>query len=267
MNSKVTPLKGAFLAMAVLTLPATTATEDEERTFTPFFTTFEDLPAEEWYVADFAQKSEGFLTKWEADQVVLTEDGQLQLSIDPAPEETGKAFIGAEVQRKIYSHYGRYEVVMTAAKGNGVISSFFTYTGPWFDDPWDEIDFEFLGRNTEKVWIARYADGERLPGQWLDLGFDSATQPALYTFDWLEDVLIWYVNGTEVFRVAAKDRTLPTTPGRIHLSIWGGGEGQKDWSGVAPPETSTMVSYDCISYVPVGQTGKQCSDLPEFNYE
>lgn len=257
--------KTAAMAAAVMALGASTGAE--EIPDDPFFTLFEDLDPAEWYISDFARKKPSFLTAWVRDQVHLTDDGQLQLSLDPAPEGDEKVFYGSEVQRKAYSHYGRYEVVMTAGRGEGVISAFFTYTGPWFDDPWDEIDFEFLGKDTTKVWVTRFADGERLPGQWLDLGFDSAEEPALYAFDWGPEALIWYVNDVEIMRVEAKDRPLPTTPGRIYVSLWGGGEDQKNWSGIAPHDTSTMATYDCISYVPMGETGQQCSDLPRFQYE
>lgn len=254
----------AFAAAAVIALGATTGAE--EIPDEPFFTTFEDLNPEDWYVSNFARKKPSFLTAWVPEQVSL-ENGQLHLALDPAPINSGKVFSGAEIQRRDYSHYGRYEVVMQAGRGVGVISAFFTYTGPWFDDPWDEIDFEFLGKDTSKVWVTRFADGERLPGKWIDLGFDSAEETALYTFDWGPEALIWYVNGKEIFRVEAKDRTLPTTPGRIYLSIWGGGEDQKNWSGIAERDTSTVATYDCVSYVPMGKTGQNCSDLPEFQYE
>ena len=39
---------------------------------------------------------------------------------------------------KFYS-YGYYETSMKAIKNDGVISSFFTYTGPSDNNPWDEI--------------------------------------------------------------------------------------------------------------------------------
>lgn len=35
---------------------------------------------------------------------------------------------------------------MKAIKNDGCVSSFFTYTGPYDGDSWDEIDFEVLGR-------------------------------------------------------------------------------------------------------------------------
>src|SRR6056297_2922029 len=100
---------------------------------------------------------------------------------DPArPERCEQDFVGAEVQRSRRTHFGHYEVVMRAARGHGVISSFFTYTGPYFGDPHEEIDFEFLGRDPTKVWLNRFYDGEKLPGQWIELGFDASEAPHLY---------------------------------------------------------------------------------------
>ena len=64
------------------------------------------------------------------------------LSEQIAAQSRSRGFRAA-LDAKAATGYGRYEVVMTAAKGNGIISSFFTYTGPYFGDPHDEIDFEF----------------------------------------------------------------------------------------------------------------------------
>ena len=149
---------------------------------------------------------------------------------------------------------------MTSARGEGVISAFFTYTGPHFDTPHDEIDFEFLGRDTTKVWVTRFADGKRLPGKWIDLGFDSAEAPHLYAFEWLEDKIIWYADGRELMRVTAEETTLPVTPGRVYISLWAGGEQQKNWSGIAPDDTVAVAKYQCMSYRPVGGDNRQCSD-------
>lgn len=217
-----------------------------------------------WQVSHFAIRQDDFRTAWRRDSVGWV-DGALQLALIPAPPEDDKVFLGAEIQRKRRTHFGRYEVVMTAARGYGVISSFFTYTGPFYGDPQDEIDFEFLGRDTTKVWVTRFAKGERLPGQWLDLGFDAADGPHLYTFDWTPERIVWFVDGTEIFRVEGTERSLPDIPGRIMFNIWGGGVAQDGWSGEAPPETETRARYYCISYRPMNSDAPMCSDeaLPD----
>lgn len=254
----------SILATALLALfPAVGIAEDTQPK--AFYEPFDTFSQRDWYVSNFDIKKREFTTSWRTEQVTHTRDGRLELALDPAPINTGKRFLGAEVQRRDYTHYGRYEAIITPAAGYGVISAFFTYTGPYFDDPHDEIDFEFLGKDTSKVWVTRFADGERLPGKWIDLGFDSTDGPRLYAFEWSPDRIVWYVEGEEIMRVEAADRTLPTTPGRVYFSIWSGGDSQAEWAGTAPRETNAMIAFDCISYLPTGETGRQCSDDVAIN--
>ncbi|WP_245848236.1 family 16 glycosylhydrolase [Actibacterium ureilyticum] len=214
----------------------------------------------DWFTSNFTVKRPSFRTDWRRENIEVNEAGEMVLRLHPTKPGFEKDFAGAELQRKKKTHYGRYEVVMTAARGEGVISAFFTYTGAHFNDPHDEIDFEFLGRDTTKVWVTRFASGKRLPGQWLELGFDAAEAPHLYAFEWLEDEIVWYADGRELLRISAADTALPVTPGRVYISIWGGGEDQKNWSGIAPDDTVAVAKYNCMSYRPVGGSNRQCSD-------
>lgn len=214
----------------------------------------------DWFTSNFIVKRPSFRTAWRRENLEVDANGEMILRLHPTKPGSDKDFAGAELQRTKKTHYGRYEVVMTAARGEGVISAFFTYTGPHFKDPHDEIDFEFLGRDTTKVWVTRFADSQRLPGQWVDLGFDAAEGPHLYAFEWLEDEIVWYADGRELLRVTAEETTLPVTPGRVYISIWGGGEDQKNWSGIAPDDTVAVAKYRCMSYRPVGASNRQCSD-------
>lgn len=226
-----------------------------------FLSNMDDLGNDDaWYVADFAMKRDSFRTAWKPGSVTRDSEGAVSLSLVPAPAEAHKDFIGAEVQRRKRTHFGRYEVVMTAARGEGVISSFFTYTGQYFGDPHDEIDFEFLGRDTTKVWLNRFVDGQKLPGRWLDLGFDAADGMHLYTLDWLPDRLVWSVDGQELMRVTADETAIPQIPQRIYLNIWAGATGQKNWSGTAPDDMSASAQYACVSYRPLDSDAPMCSD-------
>lgn len=214
----------------------------------------------DWFTSDFARKHAAFRTAWRRKQLQISDAGEIILRLSPADRNSDKDFFGGELQRTPYSHFGRYEVVMTAARGEGVISTFFTYAGPYFNEPHDEIDFEFLGKDTTKVWITRFADGQRLPGQWVELGFDAAEAPHLYAFEWTPERIVWYADGRELLRVEAADKPIPQTPGRVYINIWGGGEKQAKWSGVAPKQSHAIARYQCLSYVPTGGSGQQCSD-------
>lgn len=213
----------------------------------------------EWFVANFAIRKPSFRTRWSRRAVHIIDDA-LVLPLRPAPEEDAKDFIGGEIQRRQRTHYGRYEVVMTAARGEGVISSFFTYTGPYFGDPHDEIDFEFLGRDTTKVWLNRFVDGERLPGQWIDLGFDAAEGSHLYAFEWTPEGIVWFADGRELLRISAEETAIPNTPSKVYINIWAGGEGQRQWSGTAPDNQMAQARYYCLSFQPIGTETAQCSE-------
>ncbi|WP_293602044.1 family 16 glycosylhydrolase, partial [Ruminococcus sp. CAG:330] len=86
---------------------------------------------------------------WYAENAVV-KDGALHLSIDK--DSTGKYnYSGGEYRTNDHYSYGYYETSMQAIKNDGVVSSFFTYTGPSENNPWDEIDIEVLGKDTTKV--------------------------------------------------------------------------------------------------------------------
>ncbi|MCL6285629.1 family 16 glycosylhydrolase [Ruegeria sp. 2012CJ41-6] len=251
------------LCALTLALALTPAVAGAQTTGGGFFSRLNDLDSKDWFVSNFRIKNPSFRTGWSRSAVWSNPaDGALILSLSPTVSGANKDFVGGEVQRRQPTSYGHYEIVMTAARGEGVISSFFTYTGPYFGNPHDEIDFEFLGRDTTKVWVNRFVGGKKLPGQWLDLGFDASEDPHLYSFDWQPDSLTWSVDGRELLRVTADEVDIPALPQKIYINIWGGAEGQRNWSGVAPRAARAQARYYCMSYRPLGASTRRCSDLP-----
>ena len=88
------------------------------------------------------------------------ENGRMQLIIDKDKKDGSVPYSGAEYRSKDFYGYGRYEVRMKAIKNDGVVSSFFTYTGPSDNNPWDEIDIEILGKDTTKVQFNYFTDSK-----------------------------------------------------------------------------------------------------------
>lgn len=223
---------------------------------------FSGKPGKAWYISNFVIQHPSFVTAWRRYGVRALPKG-VDLKLHPDPKEE-KPFAGAEIQRRGLFHHGRYEVVMRPARGSGIVSAFFTYTGPSFGTPHDEIDIEFLGRDTTKIWLNRFVEGRKLPGQWIDLGFDAAEAPRLYSFDWHEDGITWAVEGRELLRIDAKDHDIPTLPQKIFLNIWAGNPSQAPWTGPTPADAAGRAHYLCVSFQPAGQpagvTGAQCSD-------
>ena len=166
----------------------------------------------------------------------------------------------AEFQQRGFYGYGRYEVVMRASGAQGVVSSFFVYTGEDVGDPHDEIDFEFVGRNPRRVHLNIFNDGKDDPAD-IDLWFDASAGEHLYAFEWRPDAVTWYVDGVKVRQVtkAASRNGLPSTTGKVMASIWAANRTSVDWVGAPRFERATAF-YRCMSHVRLGASGKQCSD-------
>jgi beta-glucanase (GH16 family) len=143
-------------------------------------------------------------------------------------------------------HYGKYEVRMKAAKNIGVVSSFFTYTGPAFGTAWDEVDIEFLGKDTTKVQLNYFTDGIGGHEKLVELGFDASEDFHDYAFEWRADSIKWYIDGQLVH--TATDN-LPVTPGKIMMNLWNG-TGVDDWLGHYDGGSPITAEYEWMKFTP-----------------
>lgn len=181
---------------------------------------------------------------WKPDQVKV-EDGIMTLTIDKGTDgEAPVDYISGELRTQEFFGYGKYEVSMKAIKNPGTVSSFFTYTGPSDNNPWDEIDIEFLGKDTTKVQFNYYTDGVGGHEYIYDLGFDAAANFHSYGFDWQPDKITWFVDGKEVYSAT---ENLPVTPGKIMMNAWVG-TGVDDWLEPFDGTTPLVASYDWFTY-------------------
>ncbi|MEH6810513.1 MAG: family 16 glycosylhydrolase [Hyphomonas oceanitis] len=213
---------------------------------------------EDWYVSDFTLKSTFFRVGWIPANVHYHPPSiSLELNRKPAPPQP---FSGAEVQKRGFYGHGRYEVVMQAAPGSGAVSSFFTHTDATFGDPHDEIDIEFLGKNTRQLHANIFTKGKTRGSIYIDLPFDAAEEVHLYAFDWQPDKIAWYVDDKLVKTVTSRDRPIPETPGRIIMNIWTGTSQQYSWHGEPTFADPTQASYYCVSFRKAGDASPQCSD-------
>ena len=151
---------------------------------------------------------------------VSFENGIMTLTLNKVNEK----YVGAEYRTGAKFSYGYYSVSMKAAKCDGVISSFFTYT--W--GPWDEIDIEFLGHDTTIVQFNYYTNGVGGHEYFYELGFDASEDFHEYGFDWQPDSITWYVDGVAVYRAT---ENIPSAPGQIMMNLWNVHESVSSWAG------------------------------------
>ena len=113
--------------------------------------------------------------------------------------------LGGEL-RTIESYtYGRFEVRMKPAIGDGYVSSFFTYHDFW-ETPYgtwqtyiNEIDIEFTGNLDNSIQFTTHHPGPWSSTQIYELDFNSHTEYHNYAFEWTPTYVKWFVDGIEVF--------------------------------------------------------------------
>ncbi len=179
---------------------------------------------------------------WKAANAVI-KDGVLNLTIDK--DTSGQYnYSGAEYRSSDHYGYGYYETCMKAIKNDGVVSSFFTYTGPSENNPWDEIDIEILGKDTTKVQLNYYTNGVGNHEVMYDLGFDASEDFHTYGFDWQKDSITWYVDGKAVYTATTN---IPSTEGRIMMNVWPG-TGVDEWLKPFDGTTPLTAQYKWVTF-------------------
>lgn len=111
---------------------------------------FDKHDEKEMQIADGWTNGDMFNCTWRKSNVSFN-DGRMNLMINKDIAGSSTLYSGSEYRSKDYFGYGMFETAMKPIKNNGVVSSFFTYTGPSDGTEWDEIDIEFLGKDTPKV--------------------------------------------------------------------------------------------------------------------
>jgi len=153
-------------------------------------------------------------------------------------------YSGAEYRSKNFYQYGYYETSMQAIKNDGVVSSFFTYTGPSDGNPWDEIDIEILGKDTTKVQFNYYTNGVGNHEFMYNLGFDASTGFHTYGFDWQPNSITWYVDGKAVHTATSN---IPKTPSKIMMNVWPG-IGVNEWLKAFDGKTPLTAKYEWVTF-------------------
>ncbi len=176
------------------------------------------------------------------DSNVTFENGAMQLSINADLDPD--TYSGAEYRSKGFYGYGMYEVSMKPIKNDGVVSSFFTYTGPSDNNPWDEIDIEFLGKDTTIVQFNYFTDGVGNHEKIYDLGFDATEDFHTYGFKWAKDSITWYVDGEAVYTA---EESIPVTESKIMMNTWNG-VGVDEWLNEYDGKTPLTAEYQWVKF-------------------
>lgn len=219
----------------------------------------DDFFGDEFYFADFHVPDGQWRNDFVPSSVVQREDGA-HLVIERAPKDRMWDWVSGSVRTKKRYGYGRYDVIMKPAKGSGLISAFFTYIGPVFNAPHDEVDIEFNGLDTTSVEFNAFRDGRPRGHKTHRLGFDASESFNHYGFEWTAETIRWFVNNEMVYEARLKPEHIPRAKSKIYLNLWTG----KLYKWHGPPRflDGTSSAIQCLSYRALEDSvSPTCADL------
>jgi beta-glucanase (GH16 family) len=217
----------------------------------PLFDELDRLDEAKWRVSDKYANGPIFHCGWRKENARF-EGGRLALRVDNegCPEKcSGRPYAAGELQSVKKYGYGRYEARMKPAKLNGAMSgSVFTYN----DQPQDEIDIEFIGKDPTIVQSNYFTNGVGQHGRDIQLGFDATESFHDYAFEWRPNSITWFVDGKPVHREDGSRGPLPRAAGAFVVNVWPGNT-VDSWLGKLSYEKPVAAEYEWVRFTPLSE--------------
>ncbi|SLN30765.1 Beta-glucanase precursor [Pseudoruegeria aquimaris] len=209
---------------------------------------FQRASAPGWHIAEYDFSHPAFDTDWRRANVRIA--GGLTLDLLPRGGP-GNRFSGGSIRRDAPTGHGRYEAVLRAAGGTGLVTGFFTYTGPAYGSRHDEIDIEILGQSPDHLHAAWFVDGD-LQSRRIPLGFDASAGFHHFAFTWEPGRITWEAEGRVLLVIEeGPGRPLPRVPGRLFANLWAADPSIASWAGHTAPATRAQAQFACVAYTPL----------------
>ncbi|WP_108658708.1 family 16 glycosylhydrolase [Acuticoccus kandeliae] len=213
-----------------------------------FEDTFDTISSTYWHRSNHTNENTWIHNSWSYFNVIQ-HDSEVELVLTDVPSGE-KEYTGAEIQSNDKFGYGRYEIEMKPSGESGVASTFFLYTGEYYGDIWNEIDFEFIGNQPTHVRVSYYYNGSSYHED-IDLGYDASEVFVTYAIEWEPDAIRWYAGDTLIHEVVDPLVPVPDSPSKMFMSIWTGVESE---FGPVEFEGSTSAHYRGVSFEPYDVT-------------
>jgi beta-glucanase (GH16 family) len=138
-----------------------------------------------------------------------------------------RAFTSAAIASRQNFLYGRFTSELRPSCVPGLITGMFLHR----NGPRQEIDIEFLGKDTTKVLVnvfynpgnqgAKLEYGYRGTPTLIDLGFDAANEFHRYEIEWHPHFIRWHVDGRLLLERVLWDPTpIPDLPMQFNVNLW-----------------------------------------------
>lgn len=235
------------LAMIGTTQATTAAEATDGSSFVDEFDRFDPVL---WFASDGWSNGHHQNCTWSSRQVDLS-GGMLKLGFDKTPYKD-RNYSCAEIQSKLRYGFGVYEARMrTSGSQSGLNAAFFTYIGPMYKQPHDEIDFEILLKDASKVQLNTYVGGQSNNWAYVDVSGGSHTAFHDYAFVWEPRRLRWFIDG-KLMHESSAGSDIPSHPQKIFFSLWGS-DTLTDWMGpFLDPGQPLTLEIDRAAYTALG---------------
>lgn len=128
-----------------------------------------------------------------------------------------------QLTSKWYIMFGKVDVVLKAAPGAGIVSSFVMQS-----DTLDEIDWEWLGSDPDEVQTNFFGKGQTTSYNRGAFHKDVGSQSGFktYSIEWTPEQIVWQIDGQTVrtLEPANAENQYPQTPMQIKFGSWAGGD-------------------------------------------
>lgn len=171
----------------------------------------------------------------------FTAQGSPQYTKDGVSFSVAKSGDAPTLISKWYIMFGRVDVVLKAAPGTGIVSSFVMQS-----DDLDEIDWEWLGGDDTQAQSNYFGKGQTTTYNRGAFHSVSGNHDAFHTYTviWTASQIVWQIDGVTVRALAPADANnqYPQTPMQIKMGVWSGGDssnaaGTIAWAGGATDYT------------------------------
>ena len=201
-----------------------------------------------WYVSDGWSNGDYMENDWRASQVG-TGEGGLRLVLDKGPKGSKKPLASGEIRTNQEFRYGYFETRLRVPKDPGLIAGVFTYAERKGSVKPNEIDMEFVGRDTRRIELTLHENGKPTHMK-IRLPFDAAEGLHTYAFDWQPGYVRWYVDGEMVHEVIGGPASRITRPQQLMFDLWSTKQ-LHQWAGaVNMARAPWTLQVACVAYQP-----------------
>lgn len=239
-----------MLLLCGVTLPLTSLAKAND-----FIDPLTELNTARWWQSNGWSNGFPFTNSWENEAINFSETG-MAISLNPSNfPETGYPYQSGELRSQHFYGYGCFEIEMKPVAKPGVVSSFFLFAGPYDKPPkgngkHNEIDIEFLGKDTSVVQINFWTNDDRYEfahEHIIPLGFDASEAFHRYAIEWRRKSISWYVDGQLVHKV--KHHTSDPIPQvsssklKIMANLWATDNRISNWAGYFEPDLFPLTAH------------------------